>query len=301
MSNWTIKDKTVLITGGARGMGAVTGMTLAMQGAAKIILVDWEGEEGTRTRDAINASVGSNVAEFYYCDLSSQSQVKALAAYVIDTCDSLDVLINNAGVTDSVRRLSEDGIDMHVATNHFAHFILTHQLLSLMEKANESRIIIVSSDAHKAGKGLDFNDLNNDGLWNGNRLSNNGAFQAYHRTKLCNLYFMRGLQDRLVDTNISVNALSPGYFVNTTIYRNTHGFLGLCARMVFGFLGMCGVNTPTKGARSHIYLAASPDMSGISGQYLEHCKEKAMSPLAQDKDICDQVWAWSEKETQCIY
>jgi len=298
---WDMKDKIVLITGGARGMGAVTGLELARMGAARVILVDWEGEEGTRTRDAINDDVGRQVAEFYYCDLSSQKQVHGLADYVITTCDALHVLVNNAGVTDSIRRLSEDGYDMHVATNHFAHFILTHRLLDLMKSSAPSRIVIVSSDAHKAGDGVDFDDLNNEALWGGKPSANSGAFQAYHRSKLCNLYFMLGLTERLEGTGVAVNALSPGYFVNTTIYRNTHGVLGFCARAVFGLLGLCGINTPEKGARSHIYLSSADDVAGRSGLYVEHCKEKTMSDTALDKGLRTKVWAWSEEATGSHY
>ncbi len=282
-------------------MGRHTGMELAKSGAAKVILVDWEGEEGTRARDAINAEVGRKVAEFYYCDLSSQEELKTLCEYVKATCDALHVLINNAGVTDSVRRLSPEGYDMHVATNHFAHFIITHQLLDLMKKSEGARIIIVSSDAYKAGPGMDFDDLNNEALWKGKPIASHGAFMAYHRSKLCNLYFMLGLTERLKGTDISVNALSPGYFVNTTIYRNTHGFIGVGARAVFGFLGLCGINTPAKGARSHLYLATSNEISGVSGKYFEHCKEKKMDKIAFDRDLRKRVWDWSEQETGCYY
>jgi retinol dehydrogenase-12 len=153
--------KTVLITGAARGMGSITARELADMGAQKIFLVDWEGEEGTRTRDAINRACQREVAEFVYCDLSSMTSTKALAEDIKSRCDKLDVLVNNAGITDPIRRESEDGYEMHLATCHLAHFILSNALLPLLEASGAGRIVCISSDAHKAGPGLNFDDINN--------------------------------------------------------------------------------------------------------------------------------------------
>ena len=86
-----MQDKTVLITGGARGMGRETALALADMNVGKLILVDWEGEEGTRTRDAVNARAGRELAEFVYCDLSSMASVKALATGLDARLDKLDV------------------------------------------------------------------------------------------------------------------------------------------------------------------------------------------------------------------
>ena len=148
-----MQGKVCLITGGARGIGREAALLLADMGA-HLILVDWEGEAGTRTRDKINAG-GSGSAEYRYCDLSSLAEVRNLAAGVLADHDRLDVLINNAGITDPVRRVSPDGFEMHVATCHLAHFLLTHLLLDLLKASAPARIILISSEAHKAGPGLD--------------------------------------------------------------------------------------------------------------------------------------------------
>jgi NAD(P)-dependent dehydrogenase (short-subunit alcohol dehydrogenase family) len=287
-----MKGKTVLITGAARGMGKVTARALAAKGA-NLILVDWEGEEGTRTRDLINAECGRQAAEFIYCDLSSMAQVRQLADTVKQRHQALHVLINNAGITDPVRRLSEDGREMHLATCHLAHFLLTLELLDLIKASAPARIICISSDAHKAGPGLDFDDFNNEALWKGKAVNNNAAFQAYHRAKLCNLYFARSLAKRLEGSDVSVNAVSPGYFVNTTIHRQLTGIFAFGAKIVFGMGTLFGLNTPEKGARSHIYLASSPEVEGVSGLYFEHCKEKDTSDLSKDEAIAEQLWQLS--------
>lgn len=297
----SMQGKVCLITGGARGMGLVTARALADQGAQKIILVDWEGEFGTRARDEINAMTGRETADFIYCDLSSLQQVRELAQKINTDYQALHVLVNNAGITDPVRRLSVDGIEMHVATCHLSHFLLTNQLLELMKKSAPARIINISSDAHKAGPGIDFDDFNNEKIWGKDAISNGAAFQAYHRAKICNIYMMQELAPRLQPFNITINAVSPGYFVNTTIYRNMRGIFKVGATFVFGIGSLLGLNTPEKGARSHIFLASSADAEGLTGKYFEHAKEKAMGKPAFDDAARKKVWALSEELTGVSY
>jgi NAD(P)-dependent dehydrogenase (short-subunit alcohol dehydrogenase family) len=289
--------KICLITGGARGMGRVSAIAFARMGAERIIIVDWEGEEGTRTRDHINSLTGKKTAEFIYCDLSSMAEVRRLAAEVNARYPALHLLMNNAGITDPVRRLSVDGVEMHVATCHMAHFLLTRLLLPVLKKSAPARIVCISSDAHKAGPGLDFDDLNNEKVWKGAHFSNGAAFQAYHRAKLCNIYFTRELAERLHGTGLTVNAVSPGYFVNTTIYRNMRGVFRWGSFVVFGIGSMLGLNTPEKGARTHIYCASSPELESVTGQYFAYCKAAEPSDLAKDREIGRRVWAWSEEVT----
>jgi retinol dehydrogenase-12 len=292
-----MRGKSVLITGAARGMGKISALALAEKGAEKIVLVDWEGEEGTRTRDAINTMTGKATAEFVYCDLSSIESVKALAADINSRFDKLDVLINNAGITDPMRRVSVDGFEMHLATCHLSHFILSNQLLGLLRASGAGRIVCISSDAHKAGPGLDFDDINNEAIWKGHAVSNSAAFQAYHRGKISNLYMMLELHERLAGQAVTVNAVSPGYFINTTIHRQMTGIFKFGAKLVFGFGSLFNLNTPVKGARTHIWLASSPEAEGQSGKYFEHCKEKAMSDLAHDQKLRKQLWGFSEQAT----
>ena len=291
-----LMGKTALITGGARGMGRVSAMGLAEQGAT-VILVDWEGEAGTRTRDWINRATGRQEAEFIYCDLSSLAAVRALATDIRARYPALHILMCNAGITDPVRRVSVDGWELHLATCHLAHFLLTHLLLELLKKSAPARIVCISSEAHKAGPGLDFDDLNNEKIWQGSEFSNGASFAAYHRAKLCNVYFTRELAQRLEGTGVTVNAVSPGYFVNTTIYRNLTGVFKWGSYLVFGLGSLLRLNTPEKGARTHLFMASSPEVEGISGKYFCYCKEAQPSLLAQDPEIRQRLWDWTAKVT----
>jgi NAD(P)-dependent dehydrogenase (short-subunit alcohol dehydrogenase family) len=288
--------KVVLITGSGRGMGREAALVLGQMGA-HIILVDWEGEAGTRTRDQINAA-GPGSAEFLYCDMSSLDDVRRLAAAVIAGHSRLDVLINNAGITDPVRRVSVDGFEMHVATCHLGHFLLTNLLLGLLKASAPARIIIISSEAHKAGPGLDFDDLNNEKIWKDHRKpSNSASFTAYHRAKLSNLYFMYELADRLHGTGVTINAISPGFFVNTSIYRNLTGIFMLGARVVFGFGTLFGLNTPQRSAKTYVWLATDPSLAATTASYFEHQKAKETSELAREVEPRKRLWEWTAAQT----
>lgn len=288
--------KTVLITGGARGMGREAALELGRLGW-HIIIVDWEGEAGTRTRDEINRH-GPGTADFLYCDISSMSDVRDLASRVQSGYARLDVMINNAGITDPVRRVSMDGFEMHLATCHLGHFLLTHLLLELIKASAPSRIIVISSEAHKAGPGIDFEDLNNAKIWKDHdRPSNNAAFTAYHRAKLCNLYFMYELSERLQGSGVTVNAISPGFFVNTTIYRNLTGVFLLGAKVVFGIGTLLGLNTPQRSAKTYVMLATDPSLATTNGSYFEHMKVKATGDLAKEPEPRKKLWDWSAEQT----
>ncbi len=292
----SMADKVVLVTGAARGMGRVTARALAAAGA-RVILVDWQGEDGTRTRDEINRRSARHAAEFLYCDLAARADVHRLADEVLARYDRLDVLVNNAGITDPVYRLSPDGVEMHLATCHLGHFLLTQRLLGLLQKSAPSRIVVVSSEAHKTGPGLDFDDMNNAALWKGRPVSHTAAFGAYHRAKLCNLLFVRGQAARLAGSGVTINALSPGYFVNTSIYRDMRGIFRLGCGVVFGIGALLRLNTAESGAQTHLYLAASPDVEGVSGRYFAYCREARPGGAALDEALAARLWQWSQSVT----
>ncbi len=290
-----MRGKTVLITGGARGMGRETARMLGAMGA-HIVIVDWEGEAGTRLRDEINAGPGS--AEFRYCELTRMGAVRELAANVMQAHERLDALFCNAGITDPVRRVTPEGYEHHVATCHLAHFLLTHLLLDLLKQSAPSRIIMISSEAHKAGDGLDFDDLNNELIWKDHsKPSNSASFTAYHRAKLSNLYFMYEMAERLTGSGVTINAISPGFFVNTSIYRNLTGVFKLGAKIVFGTGTLFGWNTPQRSAKTYVKLATDPDLQTTTATYFEHEKVKATSDLAKALEPRKQLWEWSVRQT----
>lgn len=288
-----MQGRRVLITGGARGMGRVTAEALAAQGA-EVLLVDWQGEEGARTRDLINRR-GAGKAEFLYCDLSSMAQVRALAQGLLQEGRALDVLLCNAGITYPELRLSPDGHEFHFAVCYLSHALLCQMLQPLLEQAAAGRIVLVSSEAHKSCKVLDFGDLDGRRHWRGRALSHAAGFRAYGQAKLCKILLMRELHERLraQGSRVSVNAVSPGFFVNTGIHREMRGVFRWGSALVFGLGGLLGLSSPRKGARCQLWACSAPELEGVSGRYFEACREKAMSPLAADATLRAELWARS--------
>ena len=126
-----MQDKTVLITGTASGMGRIAAKALADKGA-RLILVDFDTEEGINSKDEIIDASGNKDIEYFDCDVSSFRALRELSRQIHNHYSQLDVLINNAGITESIRRQSEDGFEMTMATNFLGPFLLTHLLLDLL-------------------------------------------------------------------------------------------------------------------------------------------------------------------------
>lgn len=284
-------DKVCLITGSASGMGRIAARELAGMGA-ELILVDREVEEGRAARDEIARRTGNERLEFVACDVASFDEVRRLAAHVDQRYPALHVLINNAGLTDPEYRLSPQGHEYHMATMHLGHVLLTQLLLDRLRAAAPSRIIQISSDAHKAGPGIDFDDLRCEKIWKGRRYSNNGAFVAYHRAKLAMVCFTYAMARRLDGTGVTINAVSPGYFVRTNVYRHVRGAFKLAVWLMRPFM-----TDPERAARTYLFLATSPEVEGVSGLYWEHCKQKESSPLSHDRELQRRVMEYTESVT----
>ena len=144
-----------------------------------------------------------------------------MTEHVKENYSHLDVLINNAGITQSVRCESVDGFEMTMATNFLGPFLITHLLLDLLKASAPSRIINVSSDGHKMVPTMDFDDIDNRTDWDG--VNHNKGFQAYARSKLALACFSYDLAERLTGTGVSVYCLSPGYFIRTNVHRHMRG------------------------------------------------------------------------------
>jgi NAD(P)-dependent dehydrogenase (short-subunit alcohol dehydrogenase family) len=152
-----MNGKTVIITGGASGIGLATGKALASMGA-HVVAVGRNPEKGKKAVAAIKASAGHERVEFILCDLSSLEQVRTLAGDVIARIPRLDVLVNNAGLLLPDRCESADGIDMVLAVNHLAPFLLTHLLLDKLKAGAPARIVNVSTGGHSMAT-INFDDL----------------------------------------------------------------------------------------------------------------------------------------------
>ncbi len=288
MKDRSMTGQTCIITGAASGMGRIAARELATMGAT-VIMNDREVEEGQAARSDIIRLSGNDKVEFVGCDMGEFGQVRSFATHVLDKYPAIHVLINNAGLTNPEYILNSESHEQHMAIMHLGHYLLIHLLLDRLKASAPARIVQISSDAHKAGPGIDFDDMACATLWKGKRYANLAAFQAYHRAKLAMVYATFELAERLAGTGVTINAVSPGYFVGTNVFRHMRGIMKLGIRLVRPFLG-----DPERAARTHVFLASSPDVAGVSGKYWEHCREKASSPLSHDRAARARLIAFTE-------
>ena len=289
MTEQSMRGRTCLITGTARGMGRIAARELALLGA-RLILVDIKGEEGRRARDEIAELTGNDQLEFLHCDVSSFTQVRSLAEHMLERYDALHVLINNAGVVNPVYGLSEDGFEQHMAVHHLGHFLLTRLLLDRMKESAPGRVVMISSDGHKAGGLLNWDDMECRKPWGQRSISNRGAFAAYQQSKLAMTLTTYEMARRMEGSGVTVNAISPGYFIKTTVYDNMRGLFRLGCKLLRPFF-----NDPERSVKTYVYMAASPMVADENGKYWEHLATKESSPASYDRSEMKRLWDWSEQ------
>ena len=277
-----MEGKTCLITGGSDGIGYAAALQLARMGATVAIA----GRNAGKTEaaaESIRRETGNPSVSVLLADLSSQGEARRLAAQVREQLPRLDVLLNNAGAIFLSRQTSVDGIEMTFALNHLGYFLLTTLLLDLLAESAPARVINVSSSSHYSAGNFRLEDLPRPG--------NGRSYQAYGRSKLCNVLFTYELARRLAGSGVTVNALHPG-LVRTGIARN-NGILGRAANF---FIGVRGVDA-TRGAETLVYLASSPDVETVTGKFFIDCRPVPSSPLSYDTGLAAELWELSERLT----
>ncbi len=273
--------RVVLITGGTSGIGKAAATALANMGA-EVVITGRNKEKGEDVVEEIRRESGNDKVSFLSADLAVQAEVRRLAEEFKASHDRLDVLVNNAGLIQSERTETPDGIETTLAINHLAPFLLTNLLLDLLKRSAPSRIITVASDAERFGK-MDLDDLQSEKRY--------GAFRVYGKTKLANVMFTYELAERLEGTGVTANCLHPGS-VNTGFGGNDRGFTTLLFRAFKPFM-----RSPEQGADTIVYLAASPDIEGMNGRYLSDRKVTSSSKESYDEELRKKLWEASEELT----
>ena len=275
-----MEGKTCLITGGSDGIGYTAARELARMGA-RVVIVGRNAAKTDAAVESIIAETGNPAVERLLGDLSSQREARRVAAEALERLPRLDVLLNNAGAIFLSNQRSADGLEMTFALNHIGYFLLTGLLLDRLRESAPARIINVSSSSHGSPGKFRLEDLPKPG--------SNRGYRAYARSKLCNILFTYELARRLEGTNITINALHPG-LVQTNIARNN----GLLGRAVNFFIGARGVDAD-KGAETLVYLAASPEVEGVTGKFFVDCRAVPSSNLSYDTELAARLWEMSER------
>jgi NAD(P)-dependent dehydrogenase (short-subunit alcohol dehydrogenase family) len=250
---------------------------------AKLILV-CRNEEKAKAAIVDIEKAGAKEVELIVGNVGLQADVRRIAAEVIAKHDRLDVLLNNAGVLVTERRETKDGIEETLAVNHLGYFLLTTLLLDLLKKSGPSRIVSVSSEAHRTAK-MNWDDLQfKKGGWS--------AMRSYGQSKLCNILFTRELARRLEGTRVTANCLHPGVIASGFGHTDGGGFFSVMLSIARPFF-----ITPEKGARTQVWLSSAPEVEGVTGKYFDKCKERAPNKAAQEAGAPERLWAISEELT----
>lgn len=283
-----MNGKRVLITGATNGIGKVAALELAKMGA-EVIIVGRNPSKTERVLNELKIESGNHNMDMLIADLSSIEQIRKLADEFLAKYDSLDVLLNNAGAVFSSYQTSADGLEMTFALNHISYFLLTNLLLDTLKQTaqdkEEARIINVSSGAHSGAR----NGLRLDNLYDESSFR---SFGSYSESKLANILFTYELDRQLDGTNVTVNALHPG-FVSTGFGHNANGIMATLIKVMQRFFA----KSPEQGAETMIYLSSSPDVKGVSGKYWDNKKAVKSNDISYDRDQQQRLWEVSEEIT----
>lgn len=245
--------KVVLITGANSGIGKATAHDLAKRGA-KVYLACRDEGRGKAAEQEIISATGNKKVFYRQMDLASLDSVREFAKKFLAEESQLDVLVNNAGMVYPKYKETRDGFEMQMGVNHLGHFLLTNRLLDLMKKNSHSRIINISSLAHKFGR-IDKSDLMNV-------KKRYIPFKAYGNTKLANVLFTRELSRHLLNTGVTVNAVHPGV-VRTEIWKTPKTLGG----KMWMFVMETFFKSPEEGAQTMIRCAVDPELKEVTGEY----------------------------------
>ncbi|XP_071478748.1 retinol dehydrogenase 11-like [Diadema antillarum] len=280
-SSVRLDGKTVIITGANAGIGRETAVDLASRGA-RVIMACRNPTKAQAALVEVRQRSGSDNVVFKQVDTSDLKSVRAFADQILKEEDRLDILINNAGIGLARKMLTPEGFDLVMATNHVGHFVLTMTLIDVLKKSAPSRIINVSSAAHKGYNtdqpGMEFSDKSGKGL---------DGFQFYLKSKLANVIFSKELGRRLAGTGVTAYSLHPGAIFTSIwptltdkpwLYHFLRPFLWLC------------LLTEKDGAQTTIYCAIDESVTQHSGGYFANCQLAKESKLANDMALTKQLW-----------
>jgi NAD(P)-dependent dehydrogenase (short-subunit alcohol dehydrogenase family) len=262
--------KVVVVTGATSGIGESAALQLAELGAT---VVPVGRDPGRLERVGAQLRKHGSEAEPLQADFASQAEVRRLAEELLERHERIDVLVNNAGVVRSSRKLSPDGREMTMAINHYAPFLLTNLLLERLLESAPARVVTTASDAHSAGL-IDLDDLDMERKWS--------IFRAYGTSKLANILFTRELARRLEHTAVTANCLHPGV-IRSRLGRG--GIAGITWKVMSPFMA-----SPRKGGARIVHLAAEPVGGDVTGRYFDDNQPRVLRGQAADDDLAAGLW-----------
>jgi retinol dehydrogenase 12 len=276
-----LSNQVCIVTGATGGIGKVTAREIARQGM-QVVVVSRNAERCEATAAQIREETGNQAVNYLTADLSSQKEILDLVERFCSKHERLDVLVNNAGGFYMNRIESEDGIELTWALNHLSYFMLTILLIKMLKESAPARVVNVSSNAHLGGS-INFNDLEGKQRYRG--------WTAYSQSKLANVLFTFELARRLEGSGVTANVLHPG-FVATNLAKNNNRLV----RFIINLSHLIALS-PEEGARTGTYLATSPEVEGVTGNYFVKQKPIQAAKAAYNRDSAKRLWEVSQQMT----
>jgi len=267
-----MSGRVCVVTGASAGIGTETALGLA-QARATVVLVGRSPEKSSAALDRIRRESGRDDVTLLLGDFSTMADVRRIAAEIVAVHPHVGVLVNNAGTATRERRITADGMEETFAVNHAAPFLLTHLLRDALVGAAPSRVVTVSSLAHRGGR-LALTDLSYEQGWS--------SFQAYADSKLANVLFTRELARRWAETGVTSYAVHPGA-VRTGLFRENR-LLGA----IYPFVPF--MKSPKQGARTTLWCATAPALAGESGGYYAGGRRGSVAAQGQDDTAAELLW-----------
>ena len=273
------KDSVIIITGANSGIGKATAMALSGLGA-HIVMVCRSAQRGEQALCDLRDKTDCD-AELMICDLASLKSVETFCNNFLKKYKRLDVLINNAGTIFWNRSETRDGFESSFQVNYLAHFLLTNRLLQILKRSAPSRIINISSVAHRFAS-IHFDDIHLEKGYN--------WWRGYAQSKLAIVMSSYSLAQKLEHTGVTVNCIHPGIVGSDIIVNRESGsgaFLARLQKMLF--------LSPGQSAQPIVHLAAAQQTGGITGKYYSLGMEKQSSRRSRDPIAAERLWILSER------
>jgi retinol dehydrogenase-12 len=271
--------RTFLVTGGNTGIGRATAVALA-RGGGRVFIACRSASAGEAAVEYIKAASGADDVWLLPLDLASLESVRSCAAAFLSLDEPLHVLVNNAGVGGQ-RGATADGFEVHFGVNHLGHFALTSLLLERLKASGPgARIVNVSSEAHYAAPGIDFDRLRRP-------CRSITGMREYSVSKLCNVLFTQELARRLSGTGVASYALHPGVVASDIWRRVPWPARGLIKRRMLSV---------EEGAVTSVYCATSPAVAAESGLFYDKSAVRDPSPVATP-ELAELLWKYSTEWT----
>jgi len=266
--------RVCMVTGATGALGKATAIELARR-SATVVAVSRDEGRGRSLLASVRQASGAGSVELLLADLSDPRSVRALVKSFGASHDRLDVLVHTAAVFKRRRVETADGFELMFATNFLGPFLLTNLLVPALRAGAPSRLITVSAPTTTE---LDFADLQSKANWR--------PLHAFGASKMADLLFTFALARRLEGTRVFANVVYPG-LMKSTLMRE----LAAPARFVVGLMS----RSPDQAGQTVAYLAASPELEGVTGRFFKGTKLSQSNEYSHDSDVQDRLWNEAER------